>query len=108
MTETVIGRDLFSPDHSPTRQGPRRPQKDEWSMFIHLNASSTMQVAIVERVCYTTHTERSASENLYQSMTIKDDGKRSAGTVWISMRLALAYEYEVLRGCACEDYPCLY
>ena len=39
---------------------------DEWSMCIHLNTSSTMQVAIVERVCYTIRTERSASENLCQ------------------------------------------
>lgn len=39
-------------------------------------------------------------------MSMKDEGKRSAGTVWISMRWALAYEYEVLRVCACEDYPC--
>ena len=35
-------------------------------------------------------------------MTMKDEGKRSAGTVRISMRWALAYEYEVLRGCATQ------
>ena len=66
MTETVIGRDIFSPDQSPARRGTGRPGKDEWSMYVHLNASSTMQVAIVERVYYSIRTEVSASKILYQ------------------------------------------
>lgn len=55
---------LAGPESNKARAS--RPGKDEWSMSIHLNASSTMQVAIVERVCYTIRTERSVSEILYQ------------------------------------------
>lgn len=73
MTETVIGRDIFSPDQSPARRGTGIPVKDERSMSIHLNASSTMQVAIVERVCYTIRTERERVGD-FVPMTLNADG----------------------------------
>ena len=55
------------------------------------------------RACMLHDSHRAERVGEFVPMTVKDEGKRSAGTVWISMRWALAYEYEVLRGCACKD-----
>ena len=69
---------LAGPESSEARGS--QPGRDEWRITVHLSSSLTMQVAIVERVCYN-DSHRAERVGGFVPITMKAEGKRSAGTV---------------------------